>query len=130
MITINASANDIERALAELYRLATTGTDSNARHAGSFLLALWNGDQHPLNVTEFKYLEPKPMRQAVQLFAFLMTTGTSLHNFMSEEAIAQVAENVSAATGETFNNTLKRHPNGAHHARPAATPAPECRTLP
>lgn len=95
MITIHATANDIERALNELHQLASTGTSSDARHAGNFLLALWDGDLNPLNLREFQYLEPALMRQALQLFTFLMTTGTSLQKFMSSEAIDQVADNLS-----------------------------------
>ena len=94
MITLKASANDIEQALHDLHRLATTHTDSDARNAGRFLLALWDGDLNPLNVQEFQYLDPHHMRRALQLFTFLMTTGTSLQKFMSEEAIGQVAENL------------------------------------
>ncbi|NWO05792.1 MAG: hypothetical protein HLX50_08895 [Alteromonadaceae bacterium] len=94
MITLKASANDIEQALHDLHRLATTHTDSDARNAGRFLLALWDGDLNPLNVQEFQYLDPHHMRRALQLFTFLMTTGTSLQKFMSEEAIGQVVENL------------------------------------
>lgn len=130
MITIHASANDIERALNELHQLATSGNSASARHAGQFLLALWHGDLYPLNVREFQYLEPAQMRQALQLFSFLMTTGTDLKKFMSEEAIDQVADNLSAIGCDTFTKKLREHRHGAQAPRPAAPPAPAFRTLP
>lgn len=102
MMILKASANDIERALHELHHLASTGSGSDARYAGRFLMALWDGDQNPLNTREFQYLSPTPMRQALQLFTFLMTTGTSLQKFMSEEAISQVADHLSALNCEAY----------------------------
>lgn len=95
MITLKASANDIERALAELHHLACSGDCSDARQAGQFLMALWDGELNPLNLSEFRYLNPLRMRQALQLFTFFMTTGTELRKFVSEEAIEQVADNLS-----------------------------------
>lgn len=127
MITLKATANDIERALHELHELASTGTTSDARHAGNFLLALWDGDLNPLNMSEFQYLEPNAMRRALQLFAFLMTTGTSLKKFMSAEAIDQVADNLSTLNCQgIISRNYGYDPSGAPD-RPAPPPA---RTLP
>ena len=110
MITLHATANDIERALKELHQLASTGTSSEARHAGNFLLALWDGELNPLNVNEFQYLDPYRMRQALQLFTFFMTTGTSLKKFMSEESIDQVADNLSANNCDAVRHRLMEQP--------------------
>ena len=123
MITMRATANDIERALRDLHELAANGEDSNARHAGQFLLALWDGDLNPLHLREFKYLEPHYMRQALQLFTFLMTTGTDLQKFMGAEAIDKVTDNLSAMNCDTFRARCNSS------TRPAAPPAPAARTL-
>lgn len=125
MITLKASANDIERALHELHHLASTGTGSDARHAGEFLLALWDGDSYPLNIQEFQYLSPSTMRQALQLFTFLMTTGTSLQKFMSTEAITQVEDHLRTLNHKGFFNGVTRM-----FRRPEPPQAPAARTLP
>lgn len=130
MITIHATANDIERALNELHQLASTGTSSDARHAGNFLLALWDGDLNPLNLREFQYLEPALMRKALQLFTFLMTTGTSLQKFMSSEAIDQVADNLSTLNCQSFISRVYGNGSSGAMARPAPSTAPAARTLP
>jgi len=108
MITLHASANDIERALHELQHLAANGEGSDARHTGEFLLALYAGDENPLNLQDFANLCPTRMHQALQLLAFLMTTGTSLDRFISEEAIDQVKDNLSAIRCEGFVPTPVR----------------------
>lgn len=118
MIVIHATANDIERALHELHDLAAHGTCSNAHHAGNFLLALWDGDANPLNVTDFKYLDPRLMRQALQLLAFLMTTGTPLQKFMSEDAMDKVADNLSALACQQFTSKTTP-PSSSALAEPA-----------
>ncbi|WP_286801361.1 DUF7673 family protein [Marinobacter sp. UBA2498] len=130
MILLKASANDIERALTDLHKLASTGTCSDARHAGNFLLALWDGELNPLNVSEFQYLDNNHMRQALQLFTFLMTTGTSLQKFMSAEAIDQVADNLSTLNCQSFicRSSCNTEPGATQ--RPAPSPAPVARTLP
>ncbi|MCK7547164.1 hypothetical protein ACFQGA_09415 [Marinobacter koreensis] len=124
MITLKASANDIERALHELHELASSGTGSDARHAGNFLLALWDGELNPLNVSEFQYLDPNRMRQALQLFTFLMTTGTSLKKFMSAEAIDQVADNLSTLNCQSFISRDYGNGSSGAIARPAAQTLP------
>lgn len=129
MITLKASANDIERALHELHELASSGTGSDARHAGNFLLALWDGELNPLNVSDFQYLDPNYMRQALQLFTFLMTTGTSLKKFMSAEAIDQVAENLSTLNCQGFIS--RDYGNGSSGAIDRPAPPPHAaQTLP
>lgn len=130
MITLKVSANDIERALHELHELASNGTSSDARHAGNFLLALWDGDLNPLNLSEFQYLDPNRMRQALQLFTFLMTTGTSLKKFVSAEAIDQVADNLSTLNCQGFISRDYGNGSSGAMARPAAPPPPAARTLP
>lgn len=102
MITLKASANDIEGALIELHHAASNGANSDARHAGNFLLALWDSDHHPLHIQDFQYLDPTLMRKALQLFTFLMTTGTSLDRFISAEAMQQVADNLSTLNSQGF----------------------------
>lgn len=109
MITLKASANDIERALSELHHLASTGTDNDARNAGQFLMALWNGDRYPLNVADFQYLTPQVMRQALQLFTFFMTTGGSLQKFMSQDAARQVSDNLGVLNNQYFRETSPEH---------------------
>lgn len=128
MITMIASANDIERALHDLHALASTGTSSDARHAGHFLLALWDGDVHPLNVNEFQYLDSNHMRQALQLFTFLMSTGTSLKKFMGAEAIDQVADNLSTLNCQRFMSRDPGNGSSGAGARPIAPPPPPART--
>lgn len=123
MMTLTASANDIERALQDLHHLATTGADNDARNAAQFLLALWDGDLHPLNLQDFRFLTPQPMRQALQLFTFLMTTGTGLQKFMSEEAISQVADNLRALNGPGINSGDYGNGSSGAMAR-SAPPAP------
>jgi len=126
MLTLKASANDIERALNELHHTASTGTSSDARHAGNFLLALWDSDHFPLHLQDFQYLNPALMRQAMQLLAFLMTTGTRLEKFISAEAMDQVADNLSTLNCQDF---LSQN-IGKTMARPAPAEAPAARTLP
>lgn len=70
MLTLKASANDIERALNELHHTASTGTSSDARHAGNFLLALWDSDHFPLHLQDFQYLNPALMRQPCSCWPF------------------------------------------------------------
>lgn len=129
MLTLKASANDIERALAELHHLASTGTNNDARIAGQLMMALWNGDRHPLNLAEFRYLDPVRMRQALQLFAFFMTTGTTLKKFMSEEAAQEIADNLGALNGQHFRECNPEHYIGDRQAKAAPTPPPS-RLLP
>lgn len=129
MITLKASANDIERALTELHHLASTGNDNDARNAGQFLMALWNSDRYPLNITEFQYLSPQVMRQALQLFTFFMTTGTTLKKFMSEEAAQQVAKNLGVLNGQHFRESFPEHYIGDRTQGTPPTPPPS-RLLP
>lgn len=124
MITLKASANDIELALHELHELASSGTGSDARHAGNFLLALWDGELNPLNVSEFQYLDPNHMRQALQLFTFLMTTGTGLKKFMSSEAIDQVADNLSRLNCQSYTGWDYGNGSSETIVRPAAQTLP------
>ena len=129
MITLHASANDIERALHELQHLAANGEGSDARHTGEFLLALYAGDENPLNLQDFANLCPSRMHQALQLLAFLMTTGTSLDRFISEEAIDQVKDNLSAIRCEGFlpasiAKRPERNPPPPTGRRPKPPPSP------
>lgn len=124
MITMRATANDIERALRDLHELAANGEDSDARHAGQFLLALWDGDLNPLNLREFKYLEPRYMRQALQLFTFLMTTGTDLQKFMGAEAIDRVADNLSTLNCQSYTGWDYGNSSSETIVRPAAETLP------
>jgi len=126
MITLKASANDIEGALIELHHAASNGANSDARHAGNFLLALWDSDYHPLHIQDFQYLDPTLMRKALQLFTFLMTTGTRLDKFISAEAMQQVADNLSILNCQGFISQNI----GRAMARPAPSEAPAARTLP
>lgn len=129
MIILKASSNDIERALHELHELASTGTTSDARHAGNFLLALWDSDHHPLHLQDFQYLDPTLMRQALQLFTFLMTTGTRLDKFISAEAMQQVADNLSKLNSQGFASQTYAT-NDWRRKRPAPPEAPAARALP
>jgi hypothetical protein len=124
MITMRATANDIERALRDLHDLAANGNCSDARHAGQFLLALWDGDLNPLNLREFKYLEPRYMRQALQLFTFLMTTGTDLQKFMGAEAIDRVADNLSTLNCQSYTGWDYGNGSSETIVRPAAETLP------
>ncbi|WP_417500768.1 hypothetical protein [Marinobacter sp.] len=102
MITLTATANDIERALQDLHTLAANGEHNDARHAGEFLLALYEGDSYPLNLQDFANLCPTVMRQAMQLLTFLMITGTSLNKFISDEAMEAVRDNLSILRCQGF----------------------------
>lgn len=95
MLTLHASANDIERALNELHHLASQGEGTDAREAASLLLALWDSDRYPLNLQDFQYLCPMHMQQSLRLFVFLMTTGTPLKKFISDEAMTEVETNLA-----------------------------------
>ena len=106
MITLHASANDIERALHELQHLAANGEGSDARHTGEFLLALYQGHENPLDLQDFANLCPTRMHQALQLLTFLMTTGTELNKFISEEAMDQVKDNLSTLNCKSFITKL------------------------
>jgi len=129
MITLKASANDIEGALIELHHTASNGANSDARHAGNFLLALWDSDYHPLHIQDFQYLDPTLMRKALQLFTFLMTTGTRLDKFISAEAMQQVADNLSTLNSQGFISQ-NYATNDWRRKRPAPPTAPAARTLP
>lgn len=129
MITMHATANDIERALHELQHLAANGEGSDARHAAQFLMALYEGHAYPLDLQDFANLCPERMRQALQLLTFLLTSGTSLDKFVSAEAMDQVKDNLSALRCQGFISSISG--NGSSGAsRPAPPPAPAARTLP
>lgn len=118
MLTLTASANDIERALAELHALAANGEHSDARHAGELLLALYEGENYPLNLQDFASLCPARMRQAMQLLTFLMITGTSLNKFISAEAMQEVENNLSVLNCQGYITT-----RAANCEQPEPTPA-------
>ena len=64
------------------------------------------------------------MRQALQLFTFLMTTGTSLKKFMSSEAIDQVADNLSRLNCQSYTGWDYGNGSSEAIARPTAQTLP------
>jgi|GEM_PF-2060328 len=102
MITLTATANDIELALKDLQTLAAHGEHSDARHAAEFLMALYEGDRYPLNLQDFANLCPLTMRKAMQLLTFLMITGTTLDKFISAEAMHAVENNLNVLNCQGF----------------------------
>jgi hypothetical protein len=90
MMKIEFSANDIEQAINGLHKLATTGTNTEARHAAEFLLGLYDGARYPMNLTDFASFSREYMKSAIKLQAFLLTTRTPLATYMSQQSIAEV----------------------------------------